>query len=131
MPALTALMPTKRMFSRDGMSSAPYRVSIEDDGPAPGSTLLQKILQAEHRAPPRHAGSEGGFPSPKAVLGTTEHIDVSSAHHGVMMRVKVREAKLDPSLRDFFEQVGEQIVALALAVEATRGNGVHMTPIAP
>jgi hypothetical protein len=48
-----------------------------------------------------------------------------------MMRIKVREAELDPSLRDFFEQVGEQIVALALAIEATRGNGVHMTPIAP
>jgi hypothetical protein len=47
------------------------------------------------------------------------------------MRVKVREAKLDPGLRDFFERVGEQLVALALAIEATRGNGDHMTPIAP
>jgi hypothetical protein len=47
------------------------------------------------------------------------------------MWLKVREAKLDPSLRDFFEQVGEQIVGLALAIEATRGNGNHVTQIAP
>jgi hypothetical protein len=47
------------------------------------------------------------------------------------MRLKVREAKLDQSLRDFFEQVGEQIVGLALAIEATRGNGNHVTQIAP
>ena len=47
------------------------------------------------------------------------------------MRLKVKEAKLDPSLRDFFEQVGEQIVGLALAIEATRGNGNHVTQIAP
>jgi hypothetical protein len=50
---------------------------------------------------------------------------------GMTMRLKVREAKLDPSLRDFFEQMREQIVGLALAFEATRGNGNHMTQIAP
>jgi hypothetical protein len=47
----------------------------------------------------------------------------------VTMRLKVREANLDPALREFFEQVGEQMVALGLAVEATSGKGDHMTPI--
>ena len=60
--------------------------------------------------------------------------DVNGARRDICemtMRLKVREAKLDPSLRDFFEQVGEQIVGLALAIEATRGNGNHVTQIAP
>jgi hypothetical protein len=47
------------------------------------------------------------------------------------MRLKVREAKLDPALREFFEQVGERLVSLGLAVEATQGKGDRMTPIAP
>ena len=48
------------------------------------------------------------------------------------MRLAVREADLDPKLRDLFEQVGESIVELALAIEATRENEDHMTtPVTP
>jgi hypothetical protein len=49
-----------------------------------------------------------------------------------MMRLVVREANLDPRLRDLFEQLGEPIVEFALAIEATRGNGDQMTtPVTP
>jgi hypothetical protein len=47
------------------------------------------------------------------------------------MRLQVRQAKLDDDLRDLFEQVGEQVIALALALGSMQGTGLRTTPVAP
>jgi hypothetical protein len=48
-----------------------------------------------------------------------------------MMRLQVRQARLDDDLRDLFEQVGEHVVALALALGSMQGTGLRTTPVAP
>jgi hypothetical protein len=47
------------------------------------------------------------------------------------MRFEVRHADLDTDLRDLFEQYGELVVALALAVGSLQGTGLRTTPVAP
>jgi hypothetical protein len=47
------------------------------------------------------------------------------------MRFEVRHASLDTDLRDLFEQYGELVVALALAVGSLQGTGLRTTPVAP
>jgi hypothetical protein len=47
------------------------------------------------------------------------------------MRLEVRRAKLDDDLRDLFEQYGEQVVAMALALGSNQGTGLRTHPVAP
>jgi hypothetical protein len=46
------------------------------------------------------------------------------------MRLKVRWAKLDDDLRDLFEQYGEQVVAIALALGSNQGTGFRTHAVA-
>jgi hypothetical protein len=41
------------------------------------------------------------------------------------MRLEVRRASLDDDLRDLFEQYGEQVVAMALALGSNQGTGLR------
>lgn len=41
------------------------------------------------------------------------------------MRLEVRRATLDDDLRDLFEQYGEQVVAMALALGSNQGTGLR------
>ena len=47
------------------------------------------------------------------------------------MRLEVRRANLDDDLRDLFEQYGEQVVAMALALGSNQGTGLRTHPVAP
>jgi hypothetical protein len=47
------------------------------------------------------------------------------------MRLEVRRANLDDDLRDLFEQYGEQVVAMALALGSNQGTGFRTHPVAP
>jgi hypothetical protein len=47
------------------------------------------------------------------------------------MRLEVRRATLDDDLRDLFEQYGEQVVAMALALGSNQGTGLRTHPVAP
>jgi hypothetical protein len=47
------------------------------------------------------------------------------------MRLEVRRANLDNDLRDLFEQYGEQVVAMALALGSKQGTGLRTHPVAP
>jgi hypothetical protein len=47
------------------------------------------------------------------------------------MRLEVRRASLDDDLRDLFEQYGEQVVAMALALGSNQGTGLRTHPVAP
>jgi hypothetical protein len=47
------------------------------------------------------------------------------------MRLDVRRANLDEDLRDLFEQYGEQVVAMALALGSNQGTGLRTHPVAP
>jgi hypothetical protein len=47
------------------------------------------------------------------------------------MRLEVRRANLDDDLRTLFEQYGEQVVAMALALGSNRGAGLRTHPVAP
>ena len=46
-------------------------------------------------------------------------------------RLEVRRANLDDDLRDFFEQYGEQVVAMALALGSNQGTDLRTHPVAP
>ena len=47
------------------------------------------------------------------------------------MLLEVRRATLDDDLRDLFEQYGEQMVAMALALGSNQGTGLRTHPVAP
>jgi hypothetical protein len=48
------------------------------------------------------------------------------------MRLEVRRANLDDDLRDLFEQYGEQVVAMVLALGSNQGStGFRTHPVAP
>jgi hypothetical protein len=47
------------------------------------------------------------------------------------MRLEVRRANLDDDLRHLFEQYGEQVVAMALALGSNQGTGLRTHPVAP
>jgi hypothetical protein len=47
------------------------------------------------------------------------------------MRFDIRRASLDDDLRDLFEQYGEQVVAMALALGSNQGTGLRTHPVAP
>jgi hypothetical protein len=47
------------------------------------------------------------------------------------MRLEVRRANLEEDLRDLFEQYGEQVVAMALALGSNQGTGLRTHPVAP
>jgi len=47
------------------------------------------------------------------------------------MRFDVRRASIDSDLRELFEQYGEQVVAMALALGSNQGTGMRTHPVAP
>jgi hypothetical protein len=47
------------------------------------------------------------------------------------MRFDVRRASIDEDLRKVFEQYGEQVVAMALALGSNQGTGLRTHPVAP
>jgi hypothetical protein len=47
------------------------------------------------------------------------------------MRFDVRRASIDEDLREVFEQYGEQVVAMALALGSNQGTGLRTHPVAP
>src|SRR5215475_13940865 len=47
------------------------------------------------------------------------------------MRFDVRRASIDDDLRELFEQYGEQVVAMALALGSNQGTGLRTHPVAP
>jgi hypothetical protein len=47
------------------------------------------------------------------------------------MRFDVRRASIEDDLRELFEQYGEQVVAMALALGSNQGTGLRTHPVAP
>jgi hypothetical protein len=47
------------------------------------------------------------------------------------MRLEVRRANLDDDLRNLFEQYGEQVVAIALALGSNQGTGFRTHVVGP
>jgi hypothetical protein len=47
------------------------------------------------------------------------------------MRFDVRRASIDDDLREVFEQYGQQVVAMALALGSNQGTGMRTHPVAP
>ena len=47
------------------------------------------------------------------------------------MRFNVRRAPIDDDLREIFEQYGQQVVAMALALGSNQGTGMRTHPVAP
>ena len=47
------------------------------------------------------------------------------------MRFDVRRASIDDDLRELFEQYGQQVVAMALALGSNQGTGMRTHPVAP
>ena len=47
------------------------------------------------------------------------------------MRFDVKRASIDDDLRELFEQYGEQVVAMALALGSNQGTGMRTHPVAP
>jgi hypothetical protein len=78
---------------------------------------------------PKRVESARSFPG--LADGNRFHQDLIAALREEPMRFDVRRASIDDDLRELFEQYGEQVVAMALALGSNQGTGMRTHPVAP
>jgi hypothetical protein len=107
--------------------------------PPTGQMPLRSLRSRSHLASPVGRRNFGLWVGPAATRGHKlldgRGLSVSArlrtnARRSNRMRLKVRRAKLDDDLRDLFEQYGEQVVAIALALGSNQGTGFRTHAVA-